>query len=203
MDGGRISQSRRDTGYTISGGYADSWRFARRYLAPVFLLASFLIGGCDAIPRDSAGTLERVRGGELRVGVAENPPWVRFEGSQVTGLEPDLIQEWAEKVGARVRFQRGSEADLVEALHRRELDVMAAGLDSKTPYAPRLAPTQPYVDVEDRHGKKKKHILAVSQGENALLLSLDRFLAAQNKLTLRRRAHQEQWKSGQTEGDQP
>jgi len=41
--------------------------FAHQRLALVFLSVVLLIG-CDAIPRDSAGALNRVRGGELRAG---------------------------------------------------------------------------------------------------------------------------------------
>jgi hypothetical protein len=39
---------------------------AHQWLAWVFLSTVFLIS-CDAMPRDSAGALNRVRGGELRV----------------------------------------------------------------------------------------------------------------------------------------
>lgn len=156
------------------------------------VLAALLLAGCDSFPRDSAGTLDRVRGGELRIGVADNPPWVRFESGRAVGLEPELIERWAKKLGARVSWRRGAEAELVEALHRREIDVLAAGLDSKTPYKSKLGLTQPYIEVEDRYGSRKKHVLAVTPGESALLFSLDRFLAVQDKPSLRRRARQAQ-----------
>jgi hypothetical protein len=161
------------------------------------LLSTVLLIGCDPIPRDSAGALNRVRGGELRVGVADHPPWVRFEGGRVAGLEPELIEAWAKGLGARVSWKHGAEAELVEALHRREVDVLAAGLDSKTPYKPELGLTQPYIEVEDRHGSKKKHVLAVTPGESALLFSLDQFLAAQDKAGLRRLVQQIQQERAQ------
>ena len=152
------------------------------------LALALLLVGCDNLPRDNAGALERVIGGELRVGVVENPPWVHWQDGAASGLEPELIASWAKSINARVLWRRGSEAELVEALNRRELDVMAAGLDSKTPYAAKLALTQPYVEVEERGGKKKKHLLAVTPGESALLFALDRFLAAQDRDSLKRRA---------------
>jgi polar amino acid transport system substrate-binding protein len=148
--------------------------------------------GCDALPRDNAGALERASGGELRVGVVENPPWVRFDNQTITGLEPELIEAWAKSINARVFWQRGAESNLVEALDRRELDVVAAGFDTKTPYHSKLALSQPYVEVEDRRGAKKKHLLAVTPGESALLLSLDRFLAAQDRASLKERAEAQQ-----------
>jgi polar amino acid transport system substrate-binding protein len=163
--------------------------YTHRRVIFVFLISA-LLAGCDAIPRDSAGALNRVRGGELRVAVADNPPWVRFEDARVAGLEPELIEAWAKGLGARVVWRRGAEAELVEALHRREVDVLAAGLEGKTPYQSKLGLTQPYVEIEDRYGAKKQHVLAVTQGESALLLSLDRFLAAQDRARLRRRIHQ-------------
>jgi polar amino acid transport system substrate-binding protein len=86
----------------------------------------------------------------------------------------------------------GAEAELVEALHRRELDVVAAGLQSESPYGKQVALTRSYVEVDDRYGSTKKHVLAVMPGESALLLSLDRFLAAQDKDALRRRVEQHQ-----------
>ena len=43
-----------------------------RFLAVLTLFAT----GCEALPRDARGTTDHVRGGELRVGVVEDPPWV-------------------------------------------------------------------------------------------------------------------------------
>jgi polar amino acid transport system substrate-binding protein len=120
---------------------------------------------------------------------------VRFENGHVAGLEPELIEAWAKRLGARVNWKHGAEAELIEALHRREIDVLAAGLDSKTPYKSELGLTQPYVKVEDRHGSKKKHVLAVTPGESALLFALDQFLAVQDQAGLRRRAQQMQQES--------
>jgi polar amino acid transport system substrate-binding protein len=123
-------------------------RLPARRLALAVLLA---LMACD-LPRDNEGTLERVRGGELRVGVAQHPPWVRIEGERVAGIEPALIEEWAQSLGSRVRWVRGSEAELVEALERREIDILAAGLTEKTPYAPRMGVTQPFLETELRLG---------------------------------------------------
>jgi polar amino acid transport system substrate-binding protein len=194
FESGHGIRCRRDPGFHRRTGRP---RPSARWRLALVCLTAALLAGCDAIPRDSAGALNRVRGGELRGGVADNPPWVRFEDGRVTGLEPELIEAWAKELGARVIWRRGAESELVEALHRREVDVLAAGLNSETPYKSKLGLTQPYVEVEDRYGSKKKHVLAVTQGESALLFSLDRFLAAQDKAELRRRAQQTQQESAQ------
>jgi ABC-type amino acid transport substrate-binding protein len=149
-----------------------------------------LTAGCT-VPRDSAETLERVRhGGELRVGVADHPPWVRINDDGVGGIEPGLIEAWAAQLGGRVVWHPGPEAQLVEALDHREIDVIAAGFDSSTPHKARLALTSPYLEVEDRFGSRRSHVIAVMPGESALLLSLDRFLASQDRAALRRAASQ-------------
>lgn len=154
--------------------------------AGLILLVSLFLSNCGVVPRDSAGTLDRVRGGELRVGVVNHPPWVRVEGDQITGVEPDLIERWAQHLHATVAWRPGAEADLVEALHRRDVDVLAAGLVSDSPYRGRIALTQPYLESQDRYGSNKGHVLAVMPGESALLLSLDQFLASEDEAALRR-----------------
>lgn len=148
------------------------------------------LAGCDLIPRDAAGALEEARGGELRVGVSPNPPWVITSDGRVAGLEPELIERWASEQDARVVWQHGSVDMLVEALHRREIDVLAAGLDASTPFKPRLALTQPYLETADRFGRSRRHVLAVTQGESALLFALDRYLAVQDEAALRTRLSQ-------------
>lgn len=169
---------------------AGERRGARRVLrlSALALPLSLLLINCSAVPRDSAGTLDRARGGVLRVGVAHHPPWVRLDDDRVEGIEAELTTAWADELGARVTWRRGAEAELVEALHRRELDLVAAGFDSGTPHRKKLALTQPYLEIEDRHGSSKGRVLAVMPGESALLLSLDRFLATQDRESLRRRA---------------
>jgi polar amino acid transport system substrate-binding protein len=103
--------------------------------------------GCD-LPQDAEGTLERVRGGTMRVGVSHNPPWVRIDGDRIAGIEPALLRLWAERLQARIEWVRASEADLVEALRAGVLDVVAGGLTSDTPWASRLGLSQPYLTTQ-------------------------------------------------------
>ena len=152
-------------------------------------VALLLLGGCDRFPRDSAGALERIeRDHVVRVGVVEHPPWVRLGAGAPAGIEPALVEGWAAERRARVEYRTGDLHALMEALHRREIDVLAAGLHDKTPYAAKAAISQPYVTVKDARGKKETHVLAATPGESALLLSLDRFLKAQDEAAIRRAA---------------
>ena len=151
-----------------------------RWLVVITLLCT----ACDGIPRDAAGGLHRIVDGEVRVGASNNPPWISIADGQVGGLEAELIEGWAHALGARVVWRVGAVAELTEAVHRRELDVLAAGLDESTPHGKRVALTQSYLETTGRSGKQHRHVLAVTQGENALLLSLDRYLARQNEVSL-------------------
>jgi polar amino acid transport system substrate-binding protein len=146
----------------------------------ISLLAIIALVGsaCTSIPRDSGGALSRIRGGVLRAGVIEHPPWTAVDDhNKVSGVEAQLIEHWASDLGARVEWRHADLDELVEALHHREIDVLAAGLHDATPYAPKLALTQPYAEVGDGRGGQQRLVLAVTPGESALLLHLDRFLA--------------------------
>lgn len=121
--------------------------------------------------------LERVRHGVLRAGVIEHPPWVVIKDDAVRGIEAQLLEQWAAALGARVEWRRGDLDELVKALHRREIDVLAAGFHHDTPYAHKLALTQPHSEATDAHGKTTRLVLAVTPGESAMLFDLDRFLA--------------------------
>jgi polar amino acid transport system substrate-binding protein len=149
-------------------------------LAIALLVAASATTSCSAIPRDSSGARDRVRGGILRAGVVHHPPWTVVEDHTITGMEAHLLEGWASQLGARVEWRAGDLDALVEALHRREIDVLAAGLQQNTPYAAQLALTQPHTDAEDAVGKTQRFVLAVTPGESALLFDLDRFLASRD-----------------------
>lgn len=114
------------------------------------------IAGCD-LPKDPDGSTERILATRvLRAGASENPPWVRFAGAEVEGVEADLIRSFAEQLGAHVRWVRSGETPLLEALSRGELDVVAGGITSRSPWSTRLGTTQTYL--------KAKKIVAMPAG---------------------------------------
>ena len=133
--------------------------------------AFFLLVGCG-LPRDADGALDKIRNGTLRVGIAENPPWVIVTGTEVSGIEPQIVAELAGQLNSRVKNVHGSETLLLEGLHRRELDVVIGGFTDDSPWKRDVALTKPY--HEDR--QKRKHVLALPPGENAWLMQVERFL---------------------------
>src|SRR5687768_5519691 len=88
----------------------------------LLLLAVLVLGGGCGMPRDPEGTLERVRGGTLRVGVVERAPFTRAEGQTPSGPEVELVQEFARTLEATVEWTVGTEAEVMEALKHRELE---------------------------------------------------------------------------------
>lgn len=144
---------------------------------------------CD-VPRDPEGTLERARGGALRVGVTERRPWVFRAGAvddtEPRGVEAELVRGFAKQVGARVAWTWASEQELFEALERFELDIAAGGFTEDTPWKERVGLTRVYFEHEqsveragERTTRAQGHVLATAPGENRTLLELDRYVARQ------------------------
>ncbi|TLM87018.1 transporter substrate-binding domain-containing protein [Pseudarthrobacter sp. NamE5] len=157
----------------------------------VLLLATLLgLSGCGAYPADPEGTLDRVRGGTLRVGASLNGDWVavptsggdtsdrNVRDSDVQGKDAELVRGFAEQLGADVEWVAGTEQVLAEELKHGGLDLVIGGLDDKTPWTTHAGLTRPYAESKDDRGKLRKHVMLVPLGENAFLLELDRYLMA-------------------------
>jgi polar amino acid transport system substrate-binding protein len=82
-------------------------RVGRWFAIAVAALA--MLAGCEW-PRDAAGTLDDVRGGTLRVGVTDNPPWVVLQGDTPSGVEVRLVEGLAEDLGADIEWVDGFDA---------------------------------------------------------------------------------------------
>ena len=157
-------------------------RRGRAWIAAPVCAAVLLGTGCGAsVPADPDGTLDRVRGGVLRVGVTENPGLVDLGDGEPRGTEPELLREFAAVVGADVQWVEGSERELVEGLRYGELDAAAGGFRDDSPWEQKAGMTRPYAETADEHGTTAKHVLLVPEGENAFLLELDTFLQARRQ----------------------
>lgn len=117
-----------------------------RAIALLALLAS-AAAGCQ-YPRDPDGTLNRVEGGVMRVGVTEADPWVLMDGDEPSGgAEVELARRFARDVGARIHWVHGSEEELVDAAKEGQVDLILAGLTSKSRWKKDVAFTRPYVET--------------------------------------------------------
>lgn len=122
------------------------------------------------------GTLAEVRGQTLRAGVvSERAPWVERRAGGAAGIEVELLERFASRLGARVSWTWGAEQRLIERLKRRELHVVAAGLDDSSPWNKQVGMTRPYFESEE-DGRTLRHVLAIPPGENAWLRQLELFL---------------------------
>lgn len=93
----------------------------------VLVTASCTLAVSCYFPRDPGGTLKRVSGGELRVGIATDEPWTR-RGEEPSGVEVELIRQFAGELDAEIVWVPGSAPDLLGALEQHELDLVIAGL---------------------------------------------------------------------------
>ena len=121
------------------------------------------VAGCG-IPSDAHGTLDRVRGDTLRVGIAESPPFVIRDGEvqEPRGVEADLIRAFAADLGATVVWHWGAMQDHVEALDQYELDLVAGGLPAGSPLATHVGASQPYYTGHEAIGAPPEAAVPVS-----------------------------------------
>jgi polar amino acid transport system substrate-binding protein len=114
----------------------------RRLLA---VAAVALAAGCQ-IPQDPDGTLDRVEGGTMRVGVTESDPWVTVD--PLGGVEVELVRRFARDLDARVEWVEGGEEELVNALKEGSLDLVIGGITKKSRWKKDVAFTRPYVETK-------------------------------------------------------
>lgn len=109
------------------------------------LLAALAMAGCN-MPADPEHTLESVRGGQMRIGVIDNPPWVvrQAEARTVGGLEAQLMQDFALQLDAEIEWVPGSEAELMTALEHFQLDAVIGGLTDRSPWIKNISFSRPY-----------------------------------------------------------
>jgi ABC-type amino acid transport substrate-binding protein len=99
-----------------------------------------------------------------------------------SGIEPELVNRLARELGARPVYRHASESELLEALDRRELDLVVGGLREDSPWRGRVALTRPYFTEKDSAG----HVFATAAGENGWLVHVERFLAREGEQVARR-----------------
>lgn len=118
----------------------------RRSLSLVFVLGLFCCAGCAGLPRDPEGTLRRVEGGRLRVGLVENPPWVVRTQGEPEGAEVELVRQFARELGAQPEWHWGGEQQHMEALEHYQLDLLIGGLTDDTAWGKYVGLTSPYIE---------------------------------------------------------
>jgi polar amino acid transport system substrate-binding protein len=113
-----------------------------------FAIAALVLGACASVPVDPAGTLDRVEGGTMRVGITENEPWTVLSGADPSGVEVEIVKRLADHLGAEIAWFEGSEEELFAALKIGSLDLVVGGFGAKNPYAAEVALTHPYLTTQ-------------------------------------------------------
>jgi hypothetical protein len=141
------------------------------------IFAALLLAGCD-LPTDSDGATVRIaKTHALRVGLSDNPPWVRFENGKARGVEAELVEGFAQSLGAQVHWTRGAESRLVALLKERKLDLMVGGVTTSAPWTSETGVSRSFT----KSGfVQPGHVILTAPGENRLLLRLDRFLESRS-----------------------
>jgi len=115
-----------------------------------------------------------VRGGELHVGVSPDPPLVVGSGGTPTGSVVDLVEGFAASLDAEPEWTVATEETLVGMLEDGDLDLIAGGITSDTPWLERAGVTRSFTGVDGADGREL--VMLVPLGENAFLSTLERFL---------------------------
>ncbi|MDD9208220.1 transporter substrate-binding domain-containing protein [Georgenia sp. 10Sc9-8] len=155
----------------------------RRAAAGGLALLALVLGACSlTVPTDPGGTLDRVREGRLRVGVSVNEPWTAWpsDAEEPTGIEPDLVREFADHLDAEVTWTRGGEEALMRLLEAEELELVVGGLTATSPWADSASLSAVYTRSTGPHGEELGHVMATVLGENAFLVELEHFLRDQD-----------------------
>lgn len=127
------------------------------------LLVALLLAGCDAIPSDPDGTLERVRGERrFRVGLIASPVPPHDRAAE-------LLRRLSRATGAKAAVERGPAEALLTRLEEGSLDLVLGEFAEKSPWAAQVTLTEPI-------GPKGRTILAAAarNGENAWIALVHR-----------------------------
>lgn len=138
------------------------------------LLSVSVLTACASVPADPQGTLERVTGGTLHAGASPSAGLVTDAEGRPTGPLVDLVEGFADDIDADVEWTVGSEEDLVNGLESGDLEVVAGGMTSDTPWMDRAGMTRGYPGIAGADGREI--VLFVPLGENALLSALETYL---------------------------
>lgn len=110
------------------------------------LVLTIMVCAClsCSMPRDQRGTLERVRGHTVRVGLVENEPWVKRTTGEPVGVEVELVRRFAQELNATPEWFWGNEQEHMEALKHFELDLVVGGFTDATPWGKDVGLTNSY-----------------------------------------------------------
>lgn len=109
----------------------------------LIIFTALVLAGCR-YPVNIERPMADMHGGELNVGLSENPPWVINSDQGPAGLEVDIIRALAENMDATINWHWDSEGNLLAALSQYQLDLVIGGLTQDSNVSALAAPTKAY-----------------------------------------------------------
>lgn len=116
----------------------------RKYIITLLPVFFFLLTACNDFPKDPGNTLENVKNGRLRVGIAESGKWASFCNGEPQGIEVELIQQFAESLRATPEWIPATQDELIRLLEADEIDIAIGGFVRKSPFETFAGWTRPY-----------------------------------------------------------
>jgi polar amino acid transport system substrate-binding protein len=127
--------------------HANRFVRASRMLLALLCLAGITAAGCQSSTHGSSSRLEKIlASGELRVGLtADQPPLnMRNKAGEMIGLEIDMMRALSDAMGLEARFVPMPFSDLLTALEKGKVDVVASGVTITPERNARVAFAGPY-----------------------------------------------------------
>lgn len=127
--------------------------------------AAFVLASCDQVPRDTEGSLERIRqDGRFRVGL--------ISGSVEGKLRGHLLLDHVARIsGARPIGESGAAELLLEKLEEGRLDLVVGTMADKSPWRTRVYFLPP---LSTKRSGKPSVVAVARNGENAWIALLYR-----------------------------
>jgi hypothetical protein len=136
-----------------------------RYL---LLAAALVLTGC-VLPKDPERTTERVRGGELVVGVLTDA---------LSTPDRRVIEALAARLGARAAPRTGPAHLLLALLEEGEVHLLAGDIPADTPLAARAGLSNGAGRLHLPDGGVEDRVLLIRAGENRFLAELNQAIDA-------------------------
>ena len=121
------------------------------YRLIILILVSITLS-CDDFPKDPSNTLKDARNNILHVGVAESNKWASVNNGNYSGIEVDLIKEYAKSINAEINWVPGSQIQLIDLLNEDAIDIAIGGFTKKSPFEKHAGFTRPHHVEEIRIG---------------------------------------------------
>jgi DNA-binding transcriptional LysR family regulator len=135
----------------------------KKRVAVILLFSS--LAGCDALPRDPNGTLDRVRQSHtIRVGLA---------GPAMPQRARALLAALAQQESARIDLRTGSLERLIVELDADRVDLVIAEVTKRTPWKKLVAPGPPLL-VLGKGQERTEWRALMKNGENRWIMQVEK-----------------------------